>query len=187
MQDLIKRVESITEKVIIKDTKLTNLYRYMDSLGIKTDDIDAIANGTTDDLDREFLLTDNFVNAMENANDITGGTKVATWLATEVTCGRCNKELEFECIKTNEDGECLESQAKPHQCKRSFSFYIDWTSESVTVDAFDEDEASEIAWDKVNDNVGKYVTDFELNLDEYAEDTYGDKMDYLTKQSTRKS
>lgn len=181
MQDLIKRVESITEKVIIKDTKLTNLYRYMDSLGIKTDDIDAIANGTIDELDREFLLTNNFVNAMENANDITGYA-----IQTGVTCGRCDKALEFECNKTNEDGECIESQAKPHQCKRSFSFYIDWTSESVTVDAFDEDEASEIAWDKVNDNVGKYVTDFELNLDEYAEDTYGDKMDYLTKQSTRK-
>lgn len=174
-QELIQRVEAVTEKGIIKDTKLTNLYRYMDSLGIKTDDIDAVANGTIDDLDREFLLTNNFVNAMENANDITGGTKVATWLATEVTCGRCSKVLEFECNKTNEDGECIESQAKPHQCKRSFTFFVDWDSDSVTVDAFDEDEASELAWDKVNDNIRDYIDGFELMRDEYAVDTYKDK------------
>ena len=57
MQDLIKRVESITEKVIIKDTKLTNLYQFLDSLGVTTDEIDKVANGTMDDIDRTFLAS----------------------------------------------------------------------------------------------------------------------------------
>jgi len=167
-QELIQRVEAVTEKVIIKDTEITNLWRYLDSLGIDADNIESIANGTIDDLDREFLLTNNFVNAMENANDIVD--QKAT-----VTCGRCDKKLEFECNKTNEDGECIESKAKPHQCKRSFTFYVDWNSDSVTVDAFDEDEASELAWDKVNDNIRDYIDGFELMRDEYAVDTYKDK------------
>ena len=56
-QQLIKRVEDATEQVIIKSNKITNLYQFLDSLGVTTDEIDKVANGTMDDIDRTFLVS----------------------------------------------------------------------------------------------------------------------------------
>ena len=117
MQDLIKRVESITEKVIIKDTKLTNLYQFLDSLGVTTDEIDKVANGTMDDIDRTFLAS------------------------------------------SIEDGEKL---LKP------FSFYVDFISTHVTVNATNEEEAHALAYLKVNEQISEYQDSFELNIDEVS-------------------
>jgi len=117
MQDLIKRVESITEKVIIKDTKLTNLYQFLDSLGVTTDEIDKVANGTMDDIDRTFLAS------------------------------------------SIEDGEKL---LKP------FSFYVDFNSSHVTVNATNEEEAHSIAYLKVKKQISEYQDSFELNIDEVS-------------------
>ena len=57
LQQLIKRVEDATEQVIIKSNKITNLYQFLDSLGVTTDEIDKVANGTMDDIDRTFLVS----------------------------------------------------------------------------------------------------------------------------------
>lgn len=55
-QHLLKRIEKITEVVMVKNSKLDNCFDFLIRLGLKANDIDSIYYGL-DDVDSELLMT----------------------------------------------------------------------------------------------------------------------------------